>query len=93
MVGEAAVFDQQAIVVLGHVRSLIIQANKAIDKLAIDKGVVGVHPAARDPVNQVLVVVGIGSIRIAAHKADILETIGRQTATKGDNDCGVFRGR
>ena len=75
LVGERAALHQESVVELGHVGALVIETYKAIDKLTAYKSIIGIHPAAGNPINQVLVVVGIGGFRIATHKAHLLKTV------------------
>ena len=74
-----------------HVAALIIQADEAVDELAANKLIFGVHPAARKPVNQVLVVVGVAGVRHTADKPYVLETVVGEAAAQRHHDGGVFR--
>ena len=86
LVGEGTILNQKAVVILGQVDTLVIQTDKAVDELAVHEGIAGIHPTTRDPIDPVLVIVGIGSLGLAAHKPHILKTVVCQSTSQSNHN-------
>ena len=93
MVAESAVLNEQTIVVLVHALTLIIQADKTVQKLATDKGIVDIQPAARDTIYDILVIIRIAGLGDCSHKAHVLETVVGKAATQCDHIGPILRSR